>query len=123
MGTFKITNITNLASKRDFKYKSILDIDYVDKMTKKVISIKPGDVVYLTVSSLPLSAHRLRVKNLITVDEIDGTELAISMNNIKTKTVTKEVIDDEEKKSVQKSKKKSVKKEEETDTEIDIPHI
>ena len=46
MGTFKITNITNLASKRDFKYNSILNIDYVDKMAKKIISIKPGDSAY-----------------------------------------------------------------------------
>jgi hypothetical protein len=123
MGTFKITNITNLASKRDFKYNSILNIDYVDKMAKKIISIKPGDTAYLTISSLPLSVHRLRVKNLITVDEIDSIEFAKSMKNIKTKTVIKEVVDEEEKKSIQKSKKKYSKKEEEADTEVDMKHI
>ena len=122
MGTFKITNITNLASKRDFKYNSILNIDYVDKMAKKIISIKPGDTAYLTISSLPLSVHRLRVKNLITVDEIDSIEFAKSMKNIKTKTVIKEVVDEEEKKSIQKSKKKYSKKEE-ADTEVDMKHI
>jgi len=120
MSTFKIINITNLASKRDFKYNSILDIDYVDKMTKKIISIKPGDTAYLTIPSLPLSVHRLRVKNLITVDSI---EFAKSMKNIKTKTVIKEVVDEEEKKSIQKSKKKYSKKEEEADTEVDMKHI
>ena len=123
MGTFKITNITNLASKRDFKYNSILNIDYVDKMAKKIISIKPGDTAYLTISSLPLSVHRLRVKNLITVDEIDSIEFAKSMKNIKTKIVVKEVVDEEEKKSIQKSKKKYSKKEEEADTEVDMKHI
>ena len=123
MSTFKIINITNLASKRDFKYNSILDIDYVDKMTKKIISIKPGDTAYLTIPSLPLSVHRLRVKNLITVDEIDSIEFAKSMKNIKTKTVIKEVVDEEEKKSIQKSKKKYSKNEEEADTEVDMNHI
>ena len=110
MGTFKITNITNLASKRDFKYNSILNIDYVDKMAKKIISIKPGDTAYLTISSLPLSVHRLRVKNLITVDEIDSIEFAKSMKNIKTKTVIKKLLMKKKKNLFRKVKKNILKK-------------
>lgn len=86
MSTYKITNITNLANKRDFKFNSVLDIEYVDNMVKKVVKIKPGNTVYLTVSSLPLSVHKLRVKNLITVVEISASELANSMNTPKTET-------------------------------------
>jgi len=75
MSTFKITNITNFLGKRDFKANSPLDIEYVDNMTKKTITVKPKESVYLTTRSLPLSVHRLRVKNLITVSEISEAEL------------------------------------------------
>jgi hypothetical protein len=83
MSTYKITNITNLAGKRDLKYNSILDIDYIDEMTKKTIKVKPGNTIYLTVSTLPLSIHRLRVKGLITVTEIGLKELNDAMGKIK----------------------------------------
>jgi hypothetical protein len=79
MSTYKITNITNLAGKREFKYNSVLDIDYVDEMMKKTVSVKPGDSLYLTVPTLPLSVHRLRVKKLITVTEISSEELEKAM--------------------------------------------
>jgi hypothetical protein len=85
MSTYKITNITNLAGKREFKYNSVLDIDYVDEMMKKTISVKPGDVLYLTVPTLPLSVHRLRVKKLITVTEISPEELEKAMKTSQSK--------------------------------------
>lgn len=70
MSTYKITNITNFLGKRDYNYNSNLDIEFVDNMMKKAVTIKPNDDVYLTISSLPLSVHRLRVKNLISVLEV-----------------------------------------------------
>jgi hypothetical protein len=76
MNTYKITNITNLAGKRDFKFNSDLDIEFVDNMVKKSIKVKPNESVYLSVSSLPLSVHRLRVKGLVTVTEVGEKELA-----------------------------------------------
>ena len=76
MSTFKITNITNTIGKREAKYNSILNIEYVDKMTKKSIAIKAGDTIYLTLGKLPISAHLLRVKNLITISEVSNDELA-----------------------------------------------
>lgn len=69
MSTYKITNITNFLGKRDYNYNSNLDVEFVDNMMKKIVTIKPNDSVYLTIQSLPLSIHRLRVKNLITVSE------------------------------------------------------
>ena len=75
MSTYKLTNITNLAGKRDFKYNSELDITVVDGMVKNTMKLKPGDTVYLTVSSLPLSVHRLRVKGLVTVVEISPSDI------------------------------------------------
>jgi hypothetical protein len=76
MNTYKITNITNFAGKRDYKFNSDLDIEYVDNMMKKTVKVKPNQTVFLTVESLPLSVHRLRVKNLVTVTEVSKNELA-----------------------------------------------
>lgn len=70
MNTYKITNITNLLPKRDRKFNAVVDMEYVDKMLKKTIKVKPNDSVFLTVPILPLSVHRLRLKNLITVLEV-----------------------------------------------------
>lgn len=75
MSIYKITNRTNLVGKRDFKFNSELDITVVDNMVKKTMKIKPGDSVFLTVTSLPLSVHRLRVKGLVTVVEVSPADL------------------------------------------------
>ena len=82
MNTYKITNITNLSGKRDFKHNSSLDITYVDNMTTKKITIKAGESIYLTAKTLPLSARKLRVKNLITVVEVSDREINDLMNQI-----------------------------------------
>jgi hypothetical protein len=118
MGIYKITNISNLAGKRDFKYNAKLDIDYIDNMTKKIISIEPGKSVYLTIQSLPLSVHRLRVKNLITVSEINQSELANIVNDDNLKKPKSTYIEEQTKKidTVRKlisdTKKKNNKKNE-----------
>jgi len=119
MSTYKITNITNLAGKRDFKFNSELDIEYVDNMTKKTLKVKPGSFVYLTISTLPLSVHRLRVKNLVAVEEVSAIELAQLMKplqpKLKVKKETSKVKQSEDFEDLPKkgAKKKFVKKEEE----------
>jgi hypothetical protein len=112
MVNYKITNITNTAGKRDFKYNSSLDIEYVDEMTKKSITVKPGDSIYLTVHTLPLSVHRLRVKNLITVSEVSEKELADIVSEATVKPKKKAVVneDDEQEKIEEASKKSSAKR-------------
>lgn len=107
MTTFKITNITNFAGKRDPRANSSIDIEYVDKMTKRNISVKPNSSVYLTVPILPLSVHRLRIKGLITVVEVSENELneAIVSTNKKTNNVVVE--DDHTKSEEKKARKKS----------------
>jgi len=85
MNIYKITNITNLAGKRDIKFNSILDIDYVDSMMKKNIKVKPGETIYLQISSLPLSVHRLRVKKQISVVEISNSELKNEIDTLNSK--------------------------------------
>jgi len=132
MNTYKITNITNTAGKRDFKFNTELDIEYIDNITKKTIKVKPGDTVYLTVSSLPLSVHRLRIKNLITVAEVSAAELSKiligtvelvkKLNDSKSISDKNVDVEEEEKTIVSKTasnKKKLTKKEDETNVQID----
>ena len=109
MSTYKITNITNFLGKRDFKFNSPIDVEYVDNMMKKGLTVKPGDSVFLTVPILPLSVHRLRVKNLVTVTEISKNELAALLESKKPKAVKVAVGEDEAPKK--SAKKKGVKKE------------
>jgi len=85
MNTYKITNITNTAGKRDFKFNSSLNVEYVDNMMKKTVAIKPGESLYLTVTSLPMSVHKLRVKNLVSVIEVSQSELESIKNEKKPK--------------------------------------
>jgi len=85
MSTYKITNITNYLGKRDYKFNSNIDVEFVDNMVKKTITLKPNDVAYLSIPSLPLSVHRLRVKNFITVSEVNNSEI----NDTQTKVLQK----------------------------------
>jgi len=118
MNVYKITNISHFLGKRDFKYNSELEIEYVDAMQKKVLKIKPGNSIYLSVNHLPLSIHKLRIKKLISVEEVSQSELnelaKLSQTN-KTKNKENneknfENLDDTHRKSV---KRKSIKKEDE----------
>jgi hypothetical protein len=111
MSTYKITNVTHLLGKRDFKFNSILDVDYVDGMLKKTVKIKPNDSLFLTVSSLPLSVHRLRVKGLIAVTEVNSTELENALKTAPPKSQeVKKVEIDEQEESVHATKKTGKKK-------------
>jgi len=92
MNTYKITNTTNLLGKRTYRSNSDVDIQYVDNMVKKTIKLKPAGTVYLTVSSLPLSVHKLRINGLVIVSEISATELAKTMEESKPKVAVKPLI-------------------------------
>ena len=89
MNTYRITNITNLVGKRDSKFNSVVNIEYVDNRTKKTIVLKASENVFLTVQSLPLSVHRLRIKKLIDVLEVSPAELKKSIEKLKPKPKTK----------------------------------
>jgi hypothetical protein len=110
MNTYKITNITNLAAKRDRQFNTTIAIEYIDKMTKKTMSVKPGATVYLNTSSLPLSVHRLRIKNLIVVSEVDASEFQKIVEKpkkkepVKLKAVKKPVVVEEEDESAKETK-------------------
>lgn len=92
MNSYKITNITNLVGRRDSKFNSVVDIEYIDNRIKKTIKLMAGETVYLTINSLPLSIHRLRIKKLISIGKINAIELAKIMEEMKPKTTKKSKI-------------------------------
>ena len=122
MKTFKITNVSNLAGKRDSKFNMSIDIEYVDNRTKKIIQLKAGETVFLTVGSLPLSTQRLRIKKLITIEEISLVEQNKLREKSKPQPITspksaKKVVFDktgdseiEKKEQLETEKKTNVKK-------------
>ena len=112
MSTYKITNITNLLGKRDYKQNSVLDIEYVDEMLKKTIKLKAGDSLYLTVPTLPLSIHRLRVKKLITVTEVSPSDVEKlqTPQSKQQQPLVKEDASESDDESKKAAKKKVVKK-------------
>lgn len=75
MAIFKITNITDSLGKRDVNFNKTLEISYVDDMERKTQNLKPKETLYFNSLNVPISVHRLRVKSLITVDEITGKEM------------------------------------------------
>lgn len=122
MNTYKITNLTNDAGKRDPKFNSTLDIDYVDAMMKKTVKVKPGESIYLQISTLPLSVHRLRVKGLISVVEISQSELKNTMEassrlRSKPKKEVVEVVEGGDEVKAVSPKKRTGKKSDVNDTE------
>jgi len=118
MTNYKITNLTNTAGKRDMKFNTTLNIEYVDEMKKKTINVKPGETVYLQISSLPLSVHRLRVKKLISVVEVSNNELNNSMNTTKSHAIPPiiETLEEQESRIASIGKKRIVKKSHEAET-------
>jgi len=118
MTNYKITNLTNTAGKRDMKFNTVLNIEYVDEMKKKTINVKPGETVYLQISSLPLSVHRLRVKKLISVVEVSNNELNNSMNTTKSHAIPPiiETLEEQESRIASIGKKRIVKKSHEAET-------
>jgi len=85
MNTYKITNLTNLLGRRAPRYNSVVDIEYIDNRARKVAQLKPGETIFLTVQSLPLSVHRLRIKKVIDIGEVSAAELQKSIEKTKPK--------------------------------------
>lgn len=108
MNTYKITNITNQANKRDVIYNINVDIEYVDNIIKKKITIKPGEHIYLMLHKLPISVNKLQIKKMVSVLEVNANELSNVINN----SAKTEVIETPTKE--EPLKKKNIKKETES---------
>jgi hypothetical protein len=96
MGIYKITNITNRIERRQNSYNSSVEIEYVNNMEKKNIVLRAGEVLFMDIVSLPVSIHKLRAKNLISVIEASRNEMnsdsTIKANKSKPKVVIPELV-------------------------------
>ena len=115
MANYKITNITNTAGKREIGFNSTLNIDYVDSMMKRTVKVKPGEVVFLRIHSLPMSVRKLRVKKFISVVEITDNELKNSMN-INKPVAIPVIVETPEEVEIRVEKKKTGKKSHQAET-------
>lgn len=113
MTAYKITNITENFGKRDRNFNKTVSISYVDQMERKTIALRPKETVFLTVPSLPIDIHSLRIKGLVSVSEISLKELK-NIQKSQNKTTKKPVSKTEKKPVVTKpkAKKKSDSKKE-----------
>lgn len=96
MATYKISNITNKLHKRDSKFNMPVNIEYIDDRIIKTKSLKAGEDMFLSVDSLPLSVHRLRIKKIIEIIEVSAEELSKSMSKGEPKPKQVEDVTDEE---------------------------
>jgi len=110
MNNYKITNITNQLGKRDANFNSILDIDYIDGMTKKVFKLMPNQTVFMKLVSLPISVHKMRIRNFVIVQEVnDATVLAeinkyVVVNNVVPVTHVEESEESKQERKTRKNK-------------------
>jgi hypothetical protein len=73
MPYFKIKNHTNILGKRHPRFNTPQIIEYKSTINTEKVTINPGAEIIIESAFLPVSAHQLRVKGLIIVEEIDKT--------------------------------------------------
>ena len=70
MGYFKIKNITNALGKRHPRFSTPQIIETKGLISSDKTTIQPGHEIIVESEFLPISAHQLRVKGYVIVQEI-----------------------------------------------------
>jgi hypothetical protein len=124
MKYFKIKNLTNTFNKRDVRANTVLNITYVDSMVKKIRVIYPNETLFLELSALPLSIHKMRINGLIAVSEISKDEFLMEQKKSTQKKTNTKVEKKVEKKEVKKNTKstgrKYTKKKDDDENQVDV---
>lgn len=81
---FRIKNITNLLDKRHPAYNTSVEIEYINGLLRKKITIKPDNDIILSSKSLLPSVDRLRLNGHVLITQVTGYE--IKNRNIELKT-------------------------------------
>jgi len=82
MGIYKITNTTNKIDKRQQGFNSLVLIDYVNNMEKQSKPLNAGETLFIEISALPISIHKLRAKNMISVSEASRSEMLSNVSTV-----------------------------------------
>lgn len=115
MAFYKIKNITNLLGKRDINKNKTLSIDFNNKFEKTTFTLKVNDVLYISLPTIPINLHQLRMKSFITITQISENEylhLTGHKNNVKLELERK--LSEIKTKTEKKNNKKNI------DTNVDI---
>jgi hypothetical protein len=92
MEYFKIKNITNELDKRNSKYNTNIEFNYVDGMRNKVVSIEPGNEIFFQCNELPLSLRKLKLNGFVIVNVISKDLFYLELNKL-NKTQTKKKVE------------------------------
>ena len=121
MKYFKIKNLTNTFEKRNAKTNTVLEVSYVENMTKKTKKIHPDEVLYIELPTLPLSIHKMRINGLVAVSEINKDEFLFEQKkneNKKTDVIKNKPAIKKPTKNTRKTTQKNQKKEEKKEIEF-----
>ena len=110
MAYYKIKSLTSKLGKRHMDKDAVLGITYQDGFKEKNHMLHPGGILYISTPSLPINIHKLRMKNLVSVSEIEKN-VFMRLTNPKPAPIKEDV--DEKPKKKRSYTKKSTKKEEE----------
>lgn len=91
MNTYKIINLTYRLNKRDSNYNSVLNMEYVDQMERKVLKLMLNKTTYFTSVTIPLSLHKLRMKGLVSVTTLNEQELLKLQKESSGKEISKPI--------------------------------
>lgn len=113
MGYYRIKNITDKLPKRHPQKDSILKIEYNIGFKNDSHNLGGGQQITIECGNLPTNIHMLRMKNLITVQEISKNEF-YNTNKIQENIINlhNEVViddsssDDEQEKNIKKKNQK-----------------
>ena len=68
---YKITSLTHKLPKRHINKDKTLEIEYRESFSEKKYILPPNGTLYISSPSLPVNLHKLRMKKMITVVEIN----------------------------------------------------
>ena len=71
---YKITSLTHKLPKRHINKDKTLEIEYRESFKEREYRLPPNGTLYISSPSLPVNLHKLRMKKMITVVEINKND-------------------------------------------------
>lgn len=91
MPIFKITNVTSTLSKRESKYNTDVEFSVVNGIKNEKIIIKPGQLVFIECTQIPIGVYKLKLKGLILIEDSNHNEYNQLTYKPKSKIVINEI--------------------------------
>jgi len=108
MKYFKIRNVTDSLGKREIRFNSDLDVEFITGFVKDSIVLKPNQQLYMKTKTLPITLHKMRLQGLISIVEVDSKEYELEL--LKRKLHYEKAVEDAKKMKKKEETKKTTKK-------------